>query len=82
MSARERRKPAPPLDAGVLRAGLTEAQEKTLSALEHFQWTLKFVRRPLFQDPVPVLVDRERRRCVALRPDGTLDESPQLRSGS
>ncbi|HEY5851584.1 MAG TPA: hypothetical protein VIT62_12570 [Lysobacter sp.] len=82
MSARERRKPAPQLDVDALRAGLTEAQVKALGALEHFQWTLQFVRRPLFQDPVPVLVDRDRRRCVALRPDGTLDEQPRLRTGA
>ncbi|MBU8976972.1 hypothetical protein JI752_012535 [Lysobacter sp. MMG2] len=62
-----------------MRQGLTEAQRRTLEELEHFQWTLEFVRRPLFQDPVPVMFDRQRTRCVALLPDGTLDEAPKLR---
>ncbi|HEY0505716.1 MAG TPA: hypothetical protein VGD42_19705 [Lysobacter sp.] len=79
MSGRERRKIAPALDPDQLRKGLTEAQLRTLQELEHFQWTLEFVRRPLFQDPMPVLFDRARRRCVALLPDGTLDEAPRLR---
>ena len=81
MSGRERRKPKPTktLDPAELRKGLTEEQRRTLEELEHFQWTLEFVRRPLFQDPVPVLFDRERKRCVALLPDGSLDEAPKLR---
>lgn len=79
MSGRERRKPEPRLDPVALREGLTEAQRRTLEELEHFQWTLEFVRRPMFQDPVPVLFDRERKRCVALKPDGTLDDVPRLR---
>ena len=79
MSGRERRKPAPVRDTAELRKGLTEAQRRTLEELEHFQWTLEFVRRPMFQDPVPVLYDRARKRCVALLPDGTLDEAPRLR---
>jgi hypothetical protein len=75
----ERRKPDPALDPAELRKGLTAAQQRTLEELEHFQWTLEFVRRPLFRDPMPVLFDRARRRCVALLPDGTLDEAPILR---
>ena len=79
VSGKERRKPKPPLDAAALRKGLTEEQRRTLEELEHFQWTLEFVRRPLFQDPMPVLFDRDRKRCVALLPDGSLDESVKLR---
>jgi len=79
VSGKERRKPKPTPDAAVLRQGLTAEQTRTLEQLEHFQWTLEFVRRPLFQDPMPVLFDRERKRCVALLPDGSLDESPKLR---
>ncbi len=80
MSGKERRKIAQSLDAAALRLGLTDAQRRTLEELEHFQWTLEFVRRPLFQDPLPVMFDRERKRCVALLPDGSIDESPKLRS--
>jgi len=79
VSGKERRKPKPTPDAAVLRQGLTAEQLRTLEQLEHFQWTLEFVRRPLFQDPMPVLFDRERKRCVALLPDGSLDETVKLR---
>jgi hypothetical protein len=74
MYGRERRK-RQPLDPAELRQGLTPAQLSALETLEHFQWTLKFVRRPMFQDPVPVVVDREGKRPAVLRADGTL-ESP------
>lgn len=79
MSGKERRTTPPALDAEALRRGLTDSQKRTLDELEHFQWSLEFVRRPMFQDPVPVLFDRERKRCVALLPDGSLDEAPKLR---
>jgi hypothetical protein len=75
MYGRERRKPQAS-DPAALRAGLTPAQLKALETLEHFSWTLKFVRRPMFQDPVPVVVDREGKRHAVLLADGTLDESP------
>ena len=80
VSGKERRKPKPMPDAALLRQGLTAEQLRTLEQLEHFQWTLEFVRRPLFQDPMPVLFDRERKRCVALLPDGSLDETVKLRT--
>ena len=78
MYGREQRR-AQATDPAALRTGLTPAQLKALETLEHFRWTLKFVRRPLFQDPVPVVVDREGRRHAVLLADGTLDESPDFR---
>ena len=50
----------------------------TLEALEIFQWKLAFVRRPLFQAPIPVLFDRDHTRHVVIQEDGTLDESQSL----
>ncbi len=64
--------------AALLRQGLTAAQLRALETLEQFQWTLAFVRRPMFQDPLPVVTDRSGERRAVLRPDGTLDESPGL----
>ena len=49
-----------------------------MDTLEHFGWELRFVRRPLFRDPVPVLFDRGNARYVVLRADGSLDESQTL----
>lgn len=76
--APERRASAPVADASALRAGLTPAQLVTLEAMEIFRWRLAFVRRPLFQPPIPVLFDRDGTRHVVIRADGTLDEQPTL----
>ncbi|WP_235578528.1 hypothetical protein [Pseudoxanthomonas sp. Root65] len=77
-TAPERRKAAAAQQADALRAGLTPAQLMTLEALEIFQWRLAFVRRPLFQTPIPVLFDREETRYVVIEEDGTLNEQPTL----
>lgn len=76
MNSPERRKA---LDAASLRGGLTPEQQQALDTLEHFGWTLRFVRRPLFRDPIPVLFDRTGEKYVVLQPDGTLDESQTLK---
>ena len=76
MTARERRATAG-MTAG-LRQGLTAEQLAAVQTLEHFGWQLRFVRRPLFRDPVPVLFSREGDRYVVLQADGSLDESQSL----
>lgn len=75
MSTAERRGPD---DPAALRRGLTAAQREAVETLEHFGWQLRFVRRPLFREPVPVLFDRDGERFVVLEPDGSLDESQSL----
>ncbi|MFD0321086.1 hypothetical protein [Lysobacter gummosus] len=55
MTDRQRRQPAELVSPVGLRAGLTRHQLDALTTLEQFGWTLKFVRRPLFQDPIAVL---------------------------
>ncbi|PJJ99518.1 hypothetical protein CO641_06165 [Lysobacteraceae bacterium NML91-0213] len=62
-----------------MRNGLAPPQRVTLEALEIFGWRLAFVRRPLFQAPVPVLFDQGGTRHVVIRDDGTLDEQPTLK---
>ena len=71
MYGRERRKPQSQAQAA-LRAGLTPAQSTALDTLEHFRWTLKFVRRPMFQDPIPVVVHPDGERHAILEPDGSI----------
>ena len=71
--------PAPATPAEALREGLTPAQKVTLEALEIFRWRLAFVRRPLFQPPIPVLFDQDDTRHVVILEDGTLDEHPTLK---
>jgi hypothetical protein len=78
MYGRERRQSGE-LDATALRGGLSAAQLNALGTLEHFGWTLRFVRRPMFRDPVPVLFHRDGKRVVVLEVDGTLNEAPGLR---
>ena len=74
MFGRERRQPGD-IDQAALRAGLTPQQLAALATLEQFQWTLRFVRRPMFQYPIPVVVDRTGSRHALLKPDGSLDEN-------
>ncbi len=62
--------------AARLRALLNEDQLMTLVELEQFGWSLKFVRRPLFQPSVPVVIDADRKRYAVLEADGTLNEHP------
>jgi len=73
----ERRKGAPKHDDATLLAGLTPAQQATIHTMENFHWHLKFVRRPLFKTPIPVLFNREG-RYVVVNEDGTIDENPTL----
>ncbi|GAB3750720.1 hypothetical protein [Lysobacter olei] len=77
IGTKERRRTAS-APASLLRTQLNEAQLLTLSELERFGWEIQFVRRPLFQDPVPVLVDGDRRSHAVLTPEGDLDESPRF----
>jgi len=73
----ERRSPDTP-DITALRAGLTPAQADAIATLELFGWTLRFVRRPLFRDPVPVLFDKAGTRWIVVDGNGALDENPDL----
>ena len=74
----ERRARAAEADAQALRRGLTDQQLQTLDTMSHFGWTLRFVRRPLFQPPVPVAFDRNRERFVVVAPDGSIDDAAGL----
>ncbi len=75
----ERRSQTEPERAAALRRGLTPAQKSALVVLEGFQWRLAFVRRPLFGDPIPVVVDRSGQRSVVIETDGSINERPALR---
>lgn len=75
MFGRERRRQAEEAAAD-LRAGLNPQQLAALQTLEHFQWRLHFVRRPMFDAPIPVVIDRTGTRHAVLEADGTLNENP------
>jgi hypothetical protein len=76
---RERRGMAAGDAAEPLRGGLTPQQLATLDTMSQFGWSLRFVRRPLFQPPVPVAFDRNRERFVVVEADGSVNEAPDLR---
>lgn len=74
MTNQERRQPNTESDAE-LRAGLTHEQLAALVTLEHFRWHLRFVRRPMFRDPIPVVFHADGRYAV-LEPDGSVNDNP------
>lgn len=76
MSGPERRKALTEQDQVTLRAGLTPLQLDALVTLEHFRWTLRFVRRPMFQAPVPILFSPDGQRFVVLEADGAVNDNP------
>ena len=75
MSQPERRKNDAKVPV-VLKRELNSDQRLALAELEKFGWELKFIRRPMFQQPIPVVFDSDRKNYAVLNPDGTLDENP------
>ncbi|GAB3356062.1 hypothetical protein GCM10027430_24730 [Lysobacter tyrosinilyticus] len=51
----------------------------TLRDLERFGWELRFIRRPPFQDSIPVVIDGDRKALSVINPDGSLDNHPNLK---
>lgn len=79
MTDRERRKAdAELVNPAGLRAGLNRAQLDALATLEQLGWTLRFVRRPLFQQPIPVVFRRDGGKFVVIESDGSLNETPDF----
>ncbi len=50
----------------------------TLRSMEHFGWELQFVRRPLFQETLAVLINQEGDKIMLLEADGSTNEMPEL----
>jgi len=55
-----------------MRAQLNEVQRQALSELEMLGWSLKFVRMPMFQDPIPTIVSKDNGKIGLLDPDGKI----------
>ena len=58
---------------------LNEMQVLALRQIEGFGWRLQFIRRPLFQDPVPVVVDSEGKKIGILEEDGRINMEPDIK---
>lgn len=73
----DRRESAKQLQASMKRL-LNDAQLSTLSQIESFGWELRFVRRPPFADPIPVVFDASGQQNAVLEKDGTLNPNHGL----
>jgi hypothetical protein len=72
MSDREKRKGEKPIPDN-LDDILSDDQTLTLRQIERFGWQLKFVRRPVFQQPIPVVVNADGTQIGVLEEDGRLN---------
>lgn len=60
-----------------LKQAINPAQRETFRLLERFGWSLRFVRRKLFQEPVAAVYNPETRHLALIEPDGKLVEDPE-----
>jgi hypothetical protein len=72
---RKRDKPVPDR----LEAVLNEMQMLALHQVESFGWQLRFVRKPLFQEPVPVVFSAEGDKIGILEEDGRINMEPDIK---
>ena len=65
-------------DTGNREAGLNDAQLVMLRKMQELGWELKFVRRPMTEDRVPVLFHPGSNDFGILADDGTLDTQTNI----
>ena len=74
MDKRKGNKPVP----DDVKEHLSYAQMALLRTIEGFGWSLKFVRRPLFQQPVIVVTNPDGSSIGILEEDGKLNLDPDI----
>lgn len=57
---------------------LNDAQQAELQTIEGFGWSLKFIRRPLFQETVVVVTNPDGSSIGILEEDGRLNLDPNI----
>ncbi|MBQ0794781.1 hypothetical protein [Zhongshania sp.] len=57
---------------------LNELQHLALRQMEGFGWRLHFIRRPLFQERVVVVIDASGENIGILEEDGSINMSPAI----
>lgn len=62
----------------LLRAELNPAQQDVLTMVEGLGWKLAFVRKPLFQNVVPVVHHAGKNQYGVLRDNGDIEIDPTL----
>ena len=61
---------------------LNEDQLDQLHTIEGFGWHLKYVRRPVFQEPVIVVTSQDGQSIGILEEDGRLNLEPNIKTRS
>ncbi len=57
---------------------LNTEQSLTLRRIESFGWTLAFVRHPIFESPVPVVVGADGTEVGVIEEDGNLNVNSDM----
>lgn len=57
---------------------LNSDQQLALTNLRKFGWEIKFIRRPLFQESIVVLMNSDGRKIGVLEKDGRINTDPKL----
>ncbi|WP_052691914.1 hypothetical protein [Teredinibacter purpureus] len=76
-SRRERRDQSKPIPMNVAEY-INDDQVMSLRNMESFGWQLAFVRRPLFQDAVVVVVNADQSQYGVLESDGSINMKSML----
>lgn len=71
---RNRQKPIP----DNMKEYLNDDQMLALKQFESYGWRLEFIRRPLFQEPTPVLFGPDNQQIGILLVDGTIDKNSNI----
>ena len=79
-TGRERRGGTVPIPDN-LREILNEVQWQALSGIKYSGWELRFLRRPLFQEPVLVVRNPNDGRIGVLDSDGSIKIQPDIKVG-
>ena len=75
---REKRKGDEPVPDNATEM-LNQLQILALRQIESFGWRLRFIRRPLFQDPVAVVADGDGVKIGILEEDGRINMQPDIK---
>ena len=57
---------------------LNPDQMQMLHQIESFGWSLKFIRRPVFKDPIVVLISNDGKKIGILEKDGRINMEPDI----
>jgi len=74
---REKRKGDEPVPDNGMKL-LNQLQIMILRQIEGYGWRLHFIRRPLFQEIVPVVIDADGKKLGILEEDGRLNTEPDI----